>query len=210
MNVLKVFKDKHDVWQSKRKVKELDKFKHLYYVETLIPGQEEQWLRKIKVIVEELTANLEHPKKVLQSLLPYVQYHADIEKIVKKEIKRLNKKKCPYAAWEILQQLIKDYVVTEKNNNPKIAHAAKTMNEKTLSFIQLADVERQPKKKKYLQSNLDANKKKRKFNEGSVKKRCHLCRKRGHIIKDCPSNIKRKKSMNRVKKDNAGDNQEMA
>jgi len=122
-----------------------EKYSSFQNEHTLIPTQEISWYHKTLSRVKEMTNH--STIEILQSLLSSVEYHPEIKKRIKKQIKILSKETCNKTIEDCLQKIMQGY--TTRKENP-----------------------RQVK---------------------TTKKRCHFCRERGHIEKDCK---KRKRCRN--------------
>jgi len=214
--------DQRDERQFKKNEKAVIKYGSYQNQYTLCPGKEEEWyhmtLERVKEMEDKSTV------EILQELKPNVQYHNEVKKRMKKQIKKLAKKPYTKTIKDCLREIMKDYLLEggtrqatarekHRGNNEAVDNrrelikqpkndTEKVSNEHNLAMKQKGlktfDEERRlnhevPKLGTMIPESLNKIKKK-------IRKRCHCCRRRGHLIKDWPINKKRRKQRKNVER----------
>jgi len=147
----------------------------------LLPGQEKQWYQIITKRVEAIQDK--SITEILSALLPHIVYHPEIEKRLRKQLEKSKRESFNKTIAQCLNKIMKGYVSQAGilAQNQKVTTCEKELTSTTRSnetsllisanaaivdSIELPDPTRRVKK--------------------IIRKRCHCCKKRGHLIKNCP------------------------
>ena len=150
---------------------------------TLLPGQEKQWYRTIAERVEAIQDK--SVAEILSALLPHIVQHPEIEKRLRQQLKKSRGRTFDKTIGQCLNKIMKGYISQEeplaqdKNlaNSEKLKELTSTTrnndtpllisgNAAIVDSVESPDPIRKVKK--------------------TIRKRCHCCKKRGHLIKNCP------------------------
>ena len=154
---------------------------------TLLPGQEKQWYKiiteRVEVIQDKSVA------EILSALLPHVVRHPEIEKRLRQQLKKSQKETFNGTIWQCLEKIMKGYTSQEEllAQNKDLANSER-LNEITSTS---RDNDNSPLISSNFASTSSTNLPEsiRKADR-PIKKRCHFCKKRGHIRKNCPIKLK--------------------
>jgi len=147
---------------------------------TLLPGQEKQWYKTITEKVEVIQNK--NVAEILSALLPHVVRHPEIEKRLRQQLKKSQKETFNGTIWQCLKKIMKKYISQEELNqdltnfekSKELTSKSRNNDDSLLISGNIA-----------IASNTSLPESIRKANR-PIKKRCHFCRKRGHIKKNCP------------------------
>jgi len=146
---------------------------------TLLPGQEKQWY---KIITERVQSIKDMSvTEILSALLPYIVYHPEIEKRLRKQLEKSKKGSFNKTIVQCLKKIMNGYISqeelnqdlanfekskeltsTSRNNNNSLPISG---NAAIVDGIESPDPTRKVKK--------------------TIQKRCRFCKKRGHIKDEC-------------------------
>jgi len=145
---------------------------------TLLPGQEKQWY---KIITERVQAIQDMSvTEILSVLLPYIVYHPEIEKRLRKQLEKSKKGSVDKTIVQCLKKIMKGYISPEgvPARKQHVAHeltsTSRDNDDSPLISSNFASTS---------STNLPESIRKA---DRLIKKRCHFCKKRGHIRKNCP------------------------
>ena len=150
---------------------------------TLVPGQEKQWYqiitRRVELIQDKSVA------EILSALLPHIVRHPEIEKRLRQQLKKSQKETFNGTIWQCLKKIMKKYISPEgvPARKQHLAHVIKakeltsTSRDNDDSLLISSNVA--------ITSSTNSPESIRKADR-LIKKRCHFCKKRGHIRKNCP------------------------
>ena len=150
---------------------------------TLLPGQETQWYHIITERVE--TIQNKSVTEILSALLPHIVRHPEIEKRLRQQLKKSQKETFNGTIWQCLKKIMKKYI------SPEGVPARKQHLAHVIKAKELTNTSRDNDDSLLISSNVaiasstnspEAIRKADRL----IKKRCHFCRKRGHIRKNCP------------------------
>ena len=145
---------------------------------TLLPGQEKQWY---KIITERVQAIQDMSvTEILSVLLPYIVYHPEIEKRLRKQLEKSKKGSVDKTIVQCLKKIMKGYISPEgvPARKQHVAHeltsTSRDNDDSPLISSNFASTS---------STNLPESIRKA---DRLIKKRCHFCKRRGHIRKNCP------------------------
>jgi len=147
---------------------------------TLLPGQEKQWY---KIITERVkTIQDKSVTEILSALVPHIVYHPEIEKRLRKQLEKSKKESFDNTIEQCLKKITKGYTsqqglnqdVTNFEKSKELTSASRNNNNSLLISANATIVDRR-------ESPDPARKVKK-----TIRKRCHCCKKRGHLMKNCP------------------------
>ena len=149
----------------------------------LLPGQETQWYHIITERVE--TIQNKSVTEILSALLPHIVQHPEIEKRLRKQLKKSQEKTFDGTIKQCLNKIMKGYKSPEglparkQNlaNFEKAKELTSTSRDNDNSLLISGNVA--------IASDTNSPESIRKTDR-PIKKRCHFCKKKGHIIKNCP------------------------
>jgi len=150
---------------------------------TLLPGQEKQWYQIITKRVESIQDK--SVAEILSALLPHIVRHPEIEKRLRQQLKKSQKETFNGTIRQCLKKIMKKYISPEgvPARKQHLAHVIKakeltsTSKDNDDSLLISSNVA--------ITSSTNSPESIRKADR-LIKKRCHFCRKRGHIRKNCP------------------------
>jgi len=150
---------------------------------TLLPGQEKQWYKiiteRVEVIQDKSVA------EILSALLPHVVRHPEIEKRLRQQLKKSQKETFNGTIWQCLKKIMKKYISPAEVPAQKqhLAHAIKAKEPATTSRDN--DDSLLISGNAAIVDSIESPDSTRKVKK-TIRKRCHCCKKRGHLIKNCP------------------------
>ena len=150
---------------------------------TLLPGQEKQWY---KIIIERVESIQDKSvTEILAALLPHITYHSEIEKRVRKQLEKSKKESFNKTIVQCLKKIMKEYISQEEllAQNKDLANSEKSKGDTSTSRDN--DNSSLISSNFAIASNTSLPESIRKADR-PIKKRCHFCKKRGHIRKNCP------------------------
>jgi len=153
----------------------------------LLPGQEKQWYQIIIKRVESIQDK--SVAEILSALLPHIVRHPEIEKRLRQQLKKSQKKTFNGTIWQCLKKIMKKYI------SPEGVPARKQHLAHVIKANELTGTSRDNDDSLLISSNVaitSSTKSPESIRKADrlIKKRCHFCKKRGHIRKNCPIKLK--------------------
>ena len=149
----------------------------------LLPGQEKQWYQIITERVESIQNK--SVAEILSALLPHVVRHPEIEKRLRQQLKKSQKETFNGTIWQCLKKIMKKYVSPEgvPARRQHLAHVVKAK--------ELTSTSKNNNNSLLISGNAGIAESKEPPDptnkvKKTIRKRCHFCKKRGHIRKNCP------------------------
>ena len=149
---------------------------------TLLPGQEKQWYqiitKRVELIQDKTVA------EILSALLPHIVQHPEIEKRLRKQLKKSHGETFDGTIAQCLNKIMKGYISPEGVPARK-QHLAQIMKAKELTSTS-GDKDDSPliSSNFAITSSTNLPESFRKADR-PIKKRCRFCKKRGHTKDEC-------------------------
>jgi len=196
--IYKNYKEKKHEGKCRKLEVRAEQLKGYHTPNTLFPGLEEQWyysaIDRIKVMKDKRVT------EILQELQTNVQCHPEFKERLNKQLKKSQKKTFNGTIEQCLGKIMKGYLpkeeALEKNKHleilekpMKITDEPKLLNqwEHTKDKVEVDNRKLLPTYGNALiESEIKLPDSVKKV-ERPIRKRCRLCRKRGHIKNDCPN-----------------------
>ena len=173
-----------------------NKIKSLHTDYNLYPGQEQQWyyktMRRVNNMTDITTA------EILRILLESVEYHTVVKLRMQKKLRDLERNKSNIMVSECLYKIMKEYLTSDMKKAEETLQRAKfvelcseqqevgTSYNTTSNMSELSDDALEQMWLETGETEILPNKR---ASKKTNKVRCHLCRRRGHVKKNCPFSI---------------------